>query len=138
MKYAESGIDRFHFGFCFYMLVLCMRLTIIVFFFCACAIKSWAQSKQDQPTALEPFYPQEDYAPKASKKKKGAQVSYNARDEFYDLQEEHWKVRAKAEKKLLRKQAIDYSLPPYFGHKKPVKIRPLGKRKYCKVCGIVH
>ena len=31
-----------------------------------------------------------------------------------------------------------YSDPMYFGHKKKPKIRPVGKRKLCKECGIVH
>lgn len=32
----------------------------------------------------------------------------------------------------------DYSKPPYFGHKRPVVIRPIGKQKLCRVCGIKH
>lgn len=32
----------------------------------------------------------------------------------------------------------DYAKPPYFGHKQPVIIRPIGQRKLCRVCGIVH
>lgn len=31
-----------------------------------------------------------------------------------------------------------YSDPSYFGHKQKPKKRPLGKRKFCKECGIVH
>ena len=31
-----------------------------------------------------------------------------------------------------------YSDPSYFGHKKKPKKRPVGKRKFCKECGIVH
>lgn len=31
-----------------------------------------------------------------------------------------------------------YSDPSYFGHKKKPKKRPVGKRKLCKECGIVH
>ena len=92
-----------------------------------------------QSNALEPSYPtEEEYVPKAAKQRNGFQVTYDARDDFYDMQEETWKESAKAEKKLIRNKAVDKSLPPYFGHKKPVKIRPMGKRKYCKVCGLVH
>ena len=32
----------------------------------------------------------------------------------------------------------DYSKPPYFGHKRPVVIRPPGLQKMCRVCGIMH
>ncbi len=31
-----------------------------------------------------------------------------------------------------------FSDASYFGHKRPPKKRPLGKRKLCKECGIVH
>jgi hypothetical protein len=31
-----------------------------------------------------------------------------------------------------------YSDPSYFGHKKKPKKRPVGKRKFCQECGIVH
>ncbi|MBM3178407.1 MAG: hypothetical protein FJZ78_10425 [Bacteroidetes bacterium] len=36
------------------------------------------------------------------------------------------------------KRRVDNAQPPYFGHRRPVKIRPNGKRKLCKTCGIVH
>lgn len=32
----------------------------------------------------------------------------------------------------------DYAKPPYFGHKRPVVIRPIGQQKLCRVCGIIH
>ena len=31
-----------------------------------------------------------------------------------------------------------YSDPTYFGHKKPPKKRPVGKKKFCKECGMSH
>lgn len=38
--------------------------------------------------------------------------------------------------KMMKKP--QYSDPTYFGHRRPPKIRPVGKRKMCKECGIVH
>ena len=35
-------------------------------------------------------------------------------------------------------RTYDYAKPPYFGHKKPVVIRPIGQQRLCKVCGIKH
>lgn len=35
-------------------------------------------------------------------------------------------------------RTYDYAKPPYFGHKKPVVIRPAGQQKLCRVCGIRH
>ncbi|AHM61983.1 hypothetical protein D770_18660 [Flammeovirgaceae bacterium 311] len=50
-------------------------------------------------------------------------------------QEDNAKRREK-EAKLAEKP--QYSDPSYFGHKKKPKKRPVGKRKMCKECGIVH
>ena len=33
---------------------------------------------------------------------------------------------------------VDYSIAPYFGHKRPPIRRPPGSMKLCKVCGIKH
>jgi hypothetical protein len=44
--------------------------------------------------------------------------------------------RREKEAKLAEKP--QYSDPTYFGHKKKPKKRPVGKRKLCKECGIVH
>lgn len=44
--------------------------------------------------------------------------------------------RYRREAKLAQKP--QYSDPSYFGHKKKPKKRPVGKRKFCKECGIVH
>ncbi|VXD13504.1 conserved hypothetical protein [Marinoscillum sp. 108] len=43
--------------------------------------------------------------------------------------------KAKMEKKAAKPQ---YSDPLYFGHKKPPKKRPNGKKKFCKECGLTH
>ncbi len=55
--------------------------------------------------------------------------------EFEDRMEANAK-RRKKEAKLAEKP--QYSDPSYFGHKKKPKKRPVGKRKLCKECGIVH
>jgi len=43
---------------------------------------------------------------------------------------------AKKEARMMKKP--QYSDPMYFGHKRKPKKRPVGKRKFCKECGIVH
>ncbi len=35
-------------------------------------------------------------------------------------------------------QKPQYSDPSYFGHKRKPKKRPVGKRRLCKECGIIH
>jgi predicted nucleotidyltransferase len=74
------------------------------------------------------------------KKKKDSKNSYkykinNAVKEYEELMKTNVKKRAKMEKDMEKPQ---YSDPSYFGHKKKPKKRPLGKRKMCKECGIVH
>ena len=53
--------------------------------------------------------------------------------------EERMEDNAKKYKKMARKmKKPQYSDPSYFGHKRKPKKRPVGKRKFCKECGIVH
>ena|SRR5882672_1914243 len=104
-----------------------------------------AQSKESQkpgdknfPTTLQPVNPVKYYGPRKVKKKKKRTVTYDATNEYYDRIENTWRSREKREKSLERGEASDIMKPPYFGHKKPPKIRPIEKRKYCKICGIRH
>ena len=91
------------------------------------------------PTTLQPVNPVKYYGPRKEKtKKKKGKVTHEAQNEYYNRIETTWKEREKREKTLERGQAPDMMKPPYFGHKKPPKIRPIEKRKYCKVCGIRH
>lgn len=90
------------------------------------------------PNSLQPVNPVKYYGPKKTKKTKKKGVTHEARNEYYDRIETNWREREKREKKKSLGEATDYMKPPYFGHKKPPKIRPIGKRKYCKICGIRH
>ena len=96
-----------------------------------------AQSKKKDVTPAEAFYPQQEYTPKTAGKK-STKVSYDAREKSSVRQEKNWKDREKREKKFTRNSAVDRSQAPYFGHKRPPKIRPVGKKKLCKVCGLMH
>ena len=91
------------------------------------------------PTTLQPVNPAKYYGPrKVKKKKKKKSVTYNAKNEYYDRMEAVWREQEKREKIFEPGGAGDFMKPPYFGHKKPPKVRPLAKRKYCKICGIRH
>lgn len=118
---------------------------------CLASISAWSVHAQTNapapatptdknfPTTLQPVNPVKYYGPRKQKKKKSKKtVTYDARDEYYDRMENNWREREKREKTLEMGGGTDYLKPPYFGHKKPPKIRPLEKRKYCKVCGIRH
>jgi len=68
--------------------------------------------------------------------RKAAGISYDEKvEEFYKRMEAAAKRRKKMEKEMKKPQ---YSDPLYFGHKRPPKKRPPGKKKFCNVCGIVH
>ena len=89
------------------------------------------------PNTLQPVNPVKYYGPRKEKRKKKS-VTHDARNEYNDRIEKAWREREKREKTMERGEAVDKMRPPYFGHKKPPKIRPIGKRKYCKICGIRH
>lgn len=49
------------------------------------------------------------------------------------------KTNVRKRKVIARKmKKPQYSDPSYFGHKRKPKKRPVGKRKFCKECEIVH
>lgn len=97
--------------------------------------KKKASKSKATSTSVEPYYPSKVYSPKASKKKKSSETTYDARDKYYDRVEMLGKKRRKNEKNADTPQ---YSEFQFFGHKKPPKRRPPEKMKYCKVCGIRH
>jgi hypothetical protein len=97
------------------------------------------RADKDFPTTLQNVNPVKYYGPKKQKKKKTKKTTtYNAKNEYYDRVEKVWREQEKREKIYERGEGPDMMKPPYFGHKKPPKIRPLEKRKYCKICGIRH
>ncbi|HEY3405100.1 MAG TPA: hypothetical protein VGK59_17045 [Ohtaekwangia sp.] len=91
--------------------------------------------QEGQPTSVNPNYPQKQYGPKKSSKKKGSGPTYESEQEYYDRMAQLNKTRRKNER---MSETPQYSDPTYFGHKRPPKRRPPGKMKYCKVCGIRH
>jgi hypothetical protein len=48
------------------------------------------------------------------------------------------KLRKKQRREARMASKPQYNDPLYFGHKRPPKKRPLGKRKFCEVCQIKH
>lgn len=67
---------------------------------------------------------------KKEKKKNGDAVTAFRADV-----EDRLEQKAKDARKYDKPQFTD---PLYFGHKKPPKKRKVGKKKFCKECGIVH
>jgi hypothetical protein len=109
---------------------------ILTSLFCAVGLLAFGQEQnKDQSTSVESVLPQKDYSPKPKKKSKGAETTYDARNNYYDRQEMLGKQRLKNEKEGSKPQ---YSDQKYFGHKREPRKRPPNKMKFCKVCGIRH
>ncbi len=113
--------------------------------------KEKKRSQAEVDNSFAPFKPQVDFesgtaentkkARKSGKhNKKNAYRRYvknleKKRKEFY----KRMKKNAKEDRKMARMmKKPQYSDPMYFGHKRKPKKRPVGKRKFCNECGIVH
>lgn len=126
------------------------KFGVLLLFICLSQL-AWSQQKKQQKQkkedkAFEFFTPPRDYKEEKSKSKKEKKEKrltlrlFNKRMEkkkvdFWDRMEANAKEKKKIAKKMEKPQ---YSDPMYFGHKKKPKKRPIGKRKFCKECGIVH
>ncbi|MFY0652753.1 MAG: hypothetical protein JXQ96_11995 [Cyclobacteriaceae bacterium] len=113
--------------------------TFILFFIVVVCANSFAQSTRE-PDKQPEFESNVQTVKKKKKNKKNKKGGYtyqidNAVNEYEELMKSNAKKYAKMEKDMKKPQ---YSDPTYFGHKKKPKKRPVGKRKMCKECGIVH
>ena len=68
-------------------------------------------------------------------KKSKLVTGIEAKEDFEKRMKRTAKQKAKIEKLSMQPQ---YQDPTYFGHKKPPKKRPNGKKKFCKECGMKH
>jgi len=112
--------------------VLILTFLVIV----ANSEKSQAQTSRDSET----FEVKTENSSSKKKRKNSFSKRYTKKlndsvKEFDELMKSNVKKRAKIARKMQKPQ---YSDPSYFGHKRPPKKRPVGKRKMCKECGIVH
>lgn len=82
--------------------------------------------------------PQKDYTKEVEsiKKKKKQAKKGKVHIASNDFVEQRKKENFKAEQKMA--DSPQYTDKMYFGHKRPPKKRPLGKRKFCKECGMKH
>ena len=124
-----------------------MRFLFIVFVFLL-ASPTFSQSKKErsiegQSNSFEPYYSKEEKA-QIRQIKKSSKRSYKAAfnknlDRKVREYEERMEANVKRDRKLAREmQKPQYSDPSYFGHKRKPKKRPMGKRKFCKECEIIH
>ncbi len=119
-----------------------MTLIKFVFLSAVVILVSWSSASAQSTREVETRSEYSSYSAKSSKKSKKSKKSDLKLKTYAETQAEFQK-RMKLVAKEHRKRDKEmkkpqYSDPTYFGHKKPPKIRPVGKRKMCKECGIVH
>jgi len=109
--------------------------SLLFFVLIAAGWEATAQSSRDITT------PQQQGAQYNSKQTSKGRKKVRA-DKYDRLQKEYderMKDNLKENKKEARlMEKPQYSDPSYFGHKRPPKKRPVGRRKFCSECGIVH
>lgn len=101
------------------------------------------QSPQRTTKGEDNYRGYEFQSKKAEKKLNKKRVKKGNINVYYDQKIDEYKARMKQNAKEHRKMAREmkkpqYSDPTYFGHKRPPKKRPAGKKKFCKVCELVH
>lgn len=125
-----------------------MRYFVLIFL-CLSCLTGFAQKKkktksiEGKSNSFAPYAPSEEKTEKRTikkAKKKSFNAAYNKNlNQKVDDFEARMKANAKEDQRLARKmQNPQYSDPSYFGHKRKPKKRPVGKRKLCKECSIVH
>lgn len=121
----------------YYFNLWCMKFLSIVFFFLLFTCwQASAQSSRDTGSSSQSQGAQYNKKQKVKKAKKLKKGKY---DQLIDDYEARMKSNARASKKKAKEmEKPQYSDPTYFGHKRAPKKRPVGKRKFCKECGIVH
>lgn len=99
-----------------------------------------APSQWDSPTRDPDAIFRGGEAPAAKKSKKQSKKKFlKPTDAGLVKYEQQKKANAKKYAQMAKDaKKPQYSDPTYFGHKKKPKKRPVGKRKFCHECGIVH
>ncbi len=105
-----------------------------------------AQSDQSPPRTSkgeDNYKGYEFQSKKAEKNLKKRNSKGGSINVYYDQKIDEYKARMKQNSREYRKMAREmkkpqYSDPTYFGHKNPPKKRAAGKKKFCKVCELVH
>jgi hypothetical protein len=116
------------------------RFGFSLLFMLLAASGAWAQARQSSRDnqVQEPVNSQDDLR-RSQRKRKRQLLSAD----YFDKKVEEYHKRMKANLKKYKKierlmKKPQYSDPSFFGHKKRPKKRRVGKKKFCKECGIFH
>jgi hypothetical protein len=121
------------------------RLLLCISAFLFISYSAYSQKKSSPPTSKGDEFKRFEYAKnyEATGKTKKKAKKKSAINSYYDQKiveyEERMKANVKRKQKIRKKmRKPQYSDPSYFGHKRPPKKRRPGKKKFCKVCEMVH
>ena len=119
------------------------RVVLLSIFLAGICLASTAQTTRDveaKPSA--PVYQSSKQKEKFSfanlfrkKKQDSRKLPYEQKAEFEKRMKAVAKQKAEEARKASKPQ---YSNKLYFGHKRKPKKRPVGKKKYCKICEFAH
>ena len=125
-----------------------MRYALLVLVLLASVSLAQSQSKKEKKKQKKEIQAQKQYPssrdPGSSDnlfrgQRKFAKSSNSLEAKAVQEYQQRMKQNARKYNKIEKqKKKPQYSDPMYFGHKRKPKKRPVGKRKFCKVCQIVH
>ncbi len=97
--------------------------------------KQETQIQNQDPSSRDPGSSENLFRGERKFSKSSNSLEAKAVQEYQQRMKQNARKYNKIERQKLKPQ---YSDPSYFGHKRKPKKRPVGKRKFCKECGIVH
>ena len=97
--------------------------------------KQEVQAPKHNPSSRDPGSSDNLFKGERKFSKSGNSLEAKAVQEYQQRMKQNARKYDKIER---QKDKPQYSDPMYFGHKRKPKKRPVGKRKFCKVCGIEH
>ena len=117
-----------------------MRVLVLLFFLSAISFGAYSQDSRNPESSHN--YVELKYTSTQLQAMREA-IREHPYTKYYDrlIDEYHQRMKDNVKKyKVMQRemQKPQYSDPMYFGHKRKPKKRPVGKRKYCKECDIVH
>jgi hypothetical protein len=121
-----------------------LLISLVLFFFAMGMTLAQSDKSPPRTSKGDDYFKEYEFKNKKAEKKLRKRKSKTSSIQvYYDKKIEEYRTRMKENAKRYRKMAKEmkkpqYSDPTYFGHKNPPKKRPPGKKKFCKVCEIVH
>ena len=120
-----------------------MRLVLIICLALFMGLTSSVEAQSRKEKNKDDYDRGATYEIKTSKKKAKKNKSKDSIDKSYDKKIEEYEERLEANSKKYKKISKEmrkpqYTDPTYFGHKRPPKKRPPGKKKFCKHCQLWH